>query len=722
MRKIILFFSIFILALSLTYKTTAQTAEPNIKTAENAAEKLRELYKMRDFEAGYESGRKFIKQFPENSELRAWFISNTARNYMSAEAVETAKRFTAENPEDAWAWFALVNAHIGNSKHVGDSPKDALFAAEKLLRTNDEQDEFIFAYANALLINRKFDELQRFLGKIYPKIKDKTRFYVTKGETFYNQSYLQNAEEKYGANYQERFRQTAFDNFEKALKISPESVSANYIYGLRLNWSQKFDKALPVLEKASELSPDAPEIKRELWKAVYFGQDEKAKNKILDEAEKFIALKSDSLNALVTVAQFYGDIKKPEKIYAVAGHILTKFPQSEAAEGALYDAIRMFDYFPGHDFDESKAEQLTKMLRSFQNRLKHYNQNFLGDSYVKLFSLIKDDKNVSDQELLEIAEKIRRLQTEDFVDNSTMIADALTERKLFDEAEKFINVGFERFDEDVKAQREYIGDEFVLERNSENMKARLHTTKGWIFFKSERVAEAEKELEKALEFNETSVFALNKLGQIYEAQNRFDEAEKSFIRGFAAYPAPENVNKKSLESLYEKRVGNSDKIDDYFKKIEKTVREIRREQIINSKLEKPRDFSPFTLKNLKAETVSSADFKGKIVVVNIWGAWCSPCVAEMPDFQKLHEKYADDEDVAILTINNDAKSDTVKKFMNDKKYDFAVLRDENYLDKVGVNIFPTTWFIGKDGKISYIALGSTTQLLDEFSWRIEALK
>lgn len=719
MRKLTLFFSIFLILLSFNYKAVSQTAEgePNIKTAENAAEKLRELYKMRDFEAGYELGQKFVKQFPESSQVRAWFIINSARNFMSAEAVEMAEKFTEEKPNDSWAWFALANAYIRNSQN-----DKALSAAKKLLRFDEAEDEFIFTYTSALLLNQKPDEIQFFLAKNYAKIKDKSRFYGTKGEAFYRLYYLANAEKKYGEGYRERFRKLGLENFETALKYSPNSANANYVYGLYLNYAQRFDEALPVLKKAAELSPDAADIRKEYWKAVYFGQDKKAKDKVLDDAQKLIALKSNSLNTLINVAAFYREIGMPEKLDAIAGKILSRFPQSEAAEGILYDEIRTFRYFEDNKIDENKKQQFVKMLRSFQNRLKHYNEANLGESYVKLFDLTAYSKEVSDKEILDIAEKISELNKSNFANTYSRIVSALTERKLFEDAERFVNISFEKVEKDGARELSYVTDKNELKQRLGWMISQLHSAKGWVYFKSDRIDEAQKELEKAVELNKLNSGIYYRSGQIYEAQKLFDKAEDAYIRGFASNPVSDDLNKESLESLYKKRGGNAEDFDKYFGKIEKTVSEIRRENVVNTKLETPKDVTPFALKKINHETISSNDLKGKVVVINIWGTWCGPCVSEMPEFQKLHEKYAADKDVEILTINNDSDLNVIKKFMSKNKYDFHVLRDENYLDKVGVNLFPTTWFIGKNGKISYVALGSTTELLDEFSWRIEELK
>ena len=725
MRKIISFLSVFLILLSFNYKIVSQTAEndANIKTAETAAEKVRELYKMRDFEGGHELGQKLVKQFPENSQVRAWFIFNTARNYMSAEAVEMAKKFADEKPDDPWSWFALANAYIRNAQFAGNSQNDeALSTAKKLLQFDADEEEFIFTYASALLLNQKVDEVKFFLEKNYPKIKDKSRFYETKGEAFYRNTYLRNAEDKYGTDYQERFKQAAFDSFEKALKISPNSINANYIHGLYLNYAQRFDEAAPLLKKAIEISPNAADIKKEYWKAIYFGQDKKVKDKALADAQKLLESKPNSFNTLLTVAAFYREIRMPEKIREIEAPILKKFPQSVVAEEILFTEIRNTRYFGENGIDEKVKDQLVKMLRSFQNRLKHYNESYLGESYVKLFDIVGFDKDVSDKEILDIAEKINEFNKFNLANTYSRIGSVLTNRKLFADAERFVNIGFEKVDKNGANELSYVTDKDELKQRIGWMKSYLHSEKGWIYFKSDRIDEAQKELEKAVELNKANTAIYNRLGQIYEARELFDKAEDAYIRGFASYPVSDDLNKESLESLYKKRGGDADGFKKYLEKIEETANEIRRENIINAKLETPKDVTPFALKNLNAETVSSADLKGKIVVINIWGTWCGPCVSEMPEFQKLHEKYAADKDVAILTINNDTDLNVVKKFMGKNKYDFAVLRDEDYLGKVGINAFPTTWFIGKDGKISFITIGSSTTLLEEFSWRIEDLK
>ncbi len=48
----------------------------------------------------------------------------------------------------------------------------------------------------------------------------------------------------------------------------------------------------------------------------------------------------------------------------------------------------------------------------------------------------------------------------------------------------------------------------------------------------------------------------------------------------------------------------------------------------------------FTLSDLKGETQSLADYRGKVVLVNFWATWCMPCIMEMPELTQLKQHMA----------------------------------------------------------------------------------
>jgi thiol-disulfide isomerase/thioredoxin len=57
--------------------------------------------------------------------------------------------------------------------------------------------------------------------------------------------------------------------------------------------------------------------------------------------------------------------------------------------------------------------------------------------------------------------------------------------------------------------------------------------------------------------------------------------------------------------------------------------------------------------------VKASDFKGKVLVLNVWATWCAPCIAEMPTLAKLASEYAD-KPVAVVAVSIDTPADIDK--------------------------------------------------------------
>src|SRR4029077_4076098 len=68
-------------------------------------------------------------------------------------------------------------------------------------------------------------------------------------------------------------------------------------------------------------------------------------------------------------------------------------------------------------------------------------------------------------------------------------------------------------------------------------------------------------------------------------------------------------------------------------------------------LKDPAPLADFTVTDLNGRTISSADLRGKVVLVNFWATWCPPCRAEIPNLIKLQDKYRDQ--LVVLGISED---------------------------------------------------------------------
>lgn len=104
--------------------------------------------------------------------------------------------------------------------------------------------------------------------------------------------------------------------------------------------------------------------------------------------------------------------------------------------------------------------------------------------------------------------------------------------------------------------------------------------------------------------------------------------------------------------------------------------------------------------------------KDQLLIINFWATWCVPCIQEIPDFNKLYNKYKD-KSVVIWGIGADVESPKdVAKFLKKtaiKSIDYPVLKgDFKLLRKFSVQGLPTTLIIKPDGTLAAIEVGPRT--------------
>lgn len=97
-----------------------------------------------------------------------------------------------------------------------------------------------------------------------------------------------------------------------------------------------------------------------------------------------------------------------------------------------------------------------------------------------------------------------------------------------------------------------------------------------------------------------------------------------------------------------------------------------------------------------------ADYRGDVVLVNIWATWCGPCRVEMPSIQQLHESYGPRGlKIVAISIDEAGQSDAIREFTSDFKLTFEVLHDRSAAIRIGYQTVgvPETFVIGRDGII-----------------------
>ncbi|MFY9607418.1 MAG: TlpA disulfide reductase family protein [Blastocatellia bacterium] len=115
-----------------------------------------------------------------------------------------------------------------------------------------------------------------------------------------------------------------------------------------------------------------------------------------------------------------------------------------------------------------------------------------------------------------------------------------------------------------------------------------------------------------------------------------------------------------------------------------------------------------SLTDFEGKAITSEQFKGNVLVVDFWATWCGPCITEIPEFNRLQEKYASKgvKVIGVTLASGDAKE--VKPFISRNKMKYTVLMgDDNQAYDFNLVGFPTTYLVTKDLKIyrKYIGAG-----------------
>ena len=115
-----------------------------------------------------------------------------------------------------------------------------------------------------------------------------------------------------------------------------------------------------------------------------------------------------------------------------------------------------------------------------------------------------------------------------------------------------------------------------------------------------------------------------------------------------------------------------------------------------------------SLKDFAGKAVLSDQFRGNVLVLDFWATWCGPCIAEIPELNRLQEKYGDKGVKVIGVTLASGQPKEVKPFITRNKMKYTVLMgDDDQAYDFNLVGFPTTYLVTKDLKIyrKYIGAG-----------------
>lgn len=121
----------------------------------------------------------------------------------------------------------------------------------------------------------------------------------------------------------------------------------------------------------------------------------------------------------------------------------------------------------------------------------------------------------------------------------------------------------------------------------------------------------------------------------------------------------------------------------------------------------------FTLMSPAGAPVSLSDYSGKYILVNFWAHWCSPCIKEFPDMQKLYEE-SDKSNFEIIAIHAGPYNAEAAQFVKHFGISFPVVSDpDTSLKGWDVPVLPMSYLVDPAGNVVYKAMGPREWNVDD---------
>lgn len=115
----------------------------------------------------------------------------------------------------------------------------------------------------------------------------------------------------------------------------------------------------------------------------------------------------------------------------------------------------------------------------------------------------------------------------------------------------------------------------------------------------------------------------------------------------------------------------------------------------------------FAVTTLDGEPLTSAQLRGKVVLINVWATWCLPCRAEMPLMQSTYERHRAAGLVIVGASVDRGDPAIVRAFVTERgiTYPIAIV-GQDFIDALGgVRGYPTSVLVGRDGVVRHSVMG-----------------
>ena len=110
---------------------------------------------------------------------------------------------------------------------------------------------------------------------------------------------------------------------------------------------------------------------------------------------------------------------------------------------------------------------------------------------------------------------------------------------------------------------------------------------------------------------------------------------------------------------------------------------------------------PFLVNDVEGHVLSSAEWRGRVVIVNFWATWCPPCREEIPEMIDLAKRFGDRLQIVGVSEDDDATPQEIRDFARNEKINYPIVMGNAGISKEygGVPALPTSFMIDPSGRV-----------------------
>jgi len=124
------------------------------------------------------------------------------------------------------------------------------------------------------------------------------------------------------------------------------------------------------------------------------------------------------------------------------------------------------------------------------------------------------------------------------------------------------------------------------------------------------------------------------------------------------------------------------------------------------------------LRDIEGNVIYPKMLENKVIVINIWGTWCPPCIKEIPELNRLTESYSG-KDVVFIAPTARSDEEKVKSFIETRAFYYQIVPNGDELAAKFTMHYPTNVVIDKNGIVRFVKVGYDSSIFIVLSSEID---